>query len=160
LACAVVFTEEVAASSAIEQFIRGSLGLACGLALDKKIFSADSEVIDTSPAGILQTAPIAATAGGGEAALAKDIANLVGALAAAGGGLDPVIVASPAQAAALKVWAGPQFDYPILSSAALAVGTVAMVEASSFVSGFRGTPEIDASRGGVVQMESMTPLQI
>jgi len=157
IAVGVAYTREVAVSSAIEQFIRGSLGLAIGLALDKKIFSSDAAVANTSPAGILTTTPLSATTGGGVAALAGDIEKLLGALVTAGVGIDPVLIVAPAQAASIKCLAGAKFDFPVFSSAALAAGTVAMVEASSFVSGFRDAPEIEATTEGTYTADDSSP---
>ena len=80
--------------------------------------------------------PLTATSRGSQNALSKDVEGLVNTLATNGGGIDVVFIAAPAQAAAMRLWAGPHFSFPILASAALANGTVVAVEASSFVSGF------------------------
>ena len=57
------------------------------------------------------------------------------------------------------MWKQPDF-FPILTSAALAAGTVVAVEQSSFVSGFDGLPEFSTSRGASVHMEDTTPHDI
>jgi HK97 family phage major capsid protein len=85
----------IAQHSSIESIVRRVIGDALYLTLDTAIFSADAGT-GSKPAGILQTGAIAATAGGGRNAVAKDVAALVAALSAAGGGTDPVFIARPA----------------------------------------------------------------
>jgi hypothetical protein len=58
------------------------------------------------------------------------------------------------------MWAGPQFTFPILASAALAAGTIVAVEAKSFVSGFSATPTFDVSDQTVLHLEDSSPAQI
>jgi hypothetical protein len=155
-----MYSRELAESSNIEDIVRQVLGEAVALSLDAAIFStaAGSSI---RPGGILQgVVPIPATASGTAQALSKDIANLVGALSAAGDGRDIVLICAPQQAASLKVWAGPKFDIPILTSAALAAGTIVAVEAPSFASGFSPIPEFSASIEAVLHEESAAPLPI
>ena len=104
--------------------------------------------------------PLTATSGGSQNALSKDVEGLVNTLATNGGGIDVVFIAAPAQAAAMRLWAGPHFSFPILASAALANGTVVAVEASSFVSGFGPEPQFDTSEESVIHAEDSAPLQL
>jgi hypothetical protein len=87
----------------------------------------------------------------------KDIAQLVAALDTAGGGANVVFVCSPPQAATLKLRASPKFDYPILTSSALANGTIVAIEASSFVSAFDPIPQFDVSNTTALHMEDTSP---
>jgi len=158
----VAFTNELArgAVQSFELIVKQMLGEASALALDAAIFS-NTAASAVRPAGILNgVSALTPTAGGGENAVSKDIGNLVGALAAGGAGVDVVFVASPAQAAALKIWAGPKFDYPVLASAALAAGTVIAVEAGSFVSSFGPEPRFDTRDAAAIHMEDTTPQHI
>jgi hypothetical protein len=98
--------------------------------------------------------------GGGVNAVNKDIAALVNALNAAGGGANIVFVPSPAQAVSLKAYVGPKFDFPILASAALANGTVLAIDAGSFVSGISPIPEFGVSNAAVVHEVDVSPQQI
>jgi hypothetical protein len=160
LAVITMYSRELARSSNIEDVVKQVLGEAVALSLDAAIFStaAGSTI---RPGGILQgVVPIAATASGTAQALSRDVANLVGALSAAGGGRDVVLVCAPQQTASLKVWAGPRFDIPILTSAALSAGTIVAVEAPSFASGFNPIPEFSASIEAVLHEENTTPLSI
>jgi hypothetical protein len=144
------FTREQVDSSNIEVFVRTALSEALALSLDAKMFSADA-ASSVAPAGLLAgVAPLAATAGGGVNAMAGDIKALAAALAVAGAGAAPVIVAAVGEAMSLKLTAGPQFDVPVLASSPLPSGTVIMVEASSFVSGFGATPEFMTSKATMI----------
>jgi hypothetical protein len=93
-------------------------------------------------------------------ALLGDLGKLIGALAANAGGLNPVLIAAPAQAMTLSLLAGPKFNVPVLPSAALASGTIIMVEPSSFVSGFDSVPEFSTSKVTLVHQEDTTPADI
>ena len=157
LAVIGVFTSEIAASSNVEEFTRAVISESAGLALDAAMFSTNGDD-GAHPAGLLHgVTPLTATAGGGLTAMQGDLKALAGALASAGGGVNPVLVAAVAQATTLRLTAGPRFDIPILPSTALAVGTVVLVEASSLVSGFGSVPEFEASRVSLLHMEDTTP---
>jgi hypothetical protein len=154
-----VFTQEMANASVtdFEGIVRQILGEASALALDAAIFSATA-ASEIRPAGLLVgVTAIGATAGGGQNAISKDVGNLIDALTL---GRNVVFVASKAQAAALKIWAGPKFDYPVLTSSALAAGTIIAVDADAFVSGFGSAPEFDVKSAPVFHMEDATPLAI
>jgi hypothetical protein len=160
LAVISTFSSELAASSNVEEFTRTVVSESMGLALDAAMFS--NAVDDGAhPAGLFHNvAPLTATAGGGLAAMQGDLKALAAALAAAGGGKNPVIVAAVPQAMTLKLTAGPLFvDAPILASTALATGIVAMIEASSLVSGFAAVPQFSRSDLGALHM-SDTPTDI
>jgi hypothetical protein len=158
-----VVTTEMAESSNIEAVVKQTLSEATGLALDLALLS--NFVGDaTKPPGLFAgITPLTPTAGGPTApaeAAATDIGNLFGALAAVGAGKTAVIVAAMPQAVRLKLIAGPQFDYPILASTALAAGTVAAVEAASLVSGFGSTAEFSTTKVGALHFEDTSPTDI
>ena len=154
LAVISVFSSELAASSNVEEFTRAVISESAALALDAAMFSTNSDD-GAHPAGLFyNVAPLTPTAGGGIAAMQGDLSKLAAALASAGGGLSPVIVAAVAQATSLKLLAGPRFDIPILSSTALAAGTIALIEASSLVSGFESVPTFESSGVGALHMDT------
>jgi hypothetical protein len=132
---------------------------AMGLALDTAILSNTAASVK-QPAGILGTSAIAATANGGIAAVSKDISNLLAALTAAGGGIDPVFIASPATCGKLLSYI-PQFksNYPLLPSGVVAADTLIAVEAGGFVSAFQngGLPDITVSNEGAVVLQDDDP---
>ena len=109
------------------------------------------------PAGILfgQAAAGVATANtlGVHYAIAKDIEMLMGALSAAGGGVSPVFICSVANAASMKLLVGPRFDFPIIASVAVPVGTIIAIEASSFVTGFSGVPQFFTTTEATIHEE-------
>ena len=158
----VCFTNELAerAVQDFELIVRQMLGEASALALDAAVFSSTA-ASSIRPAGILNgVTGITATTGGGFAAFYADITNLVAAVAAAGAGKDVVLIVSPTEAAKLKLRAGPQFDYPVLTSTALAAGTVIAIEASSFASAFGTQPEFLTSNETLIHGDDTTPLPI
>jgi len=154
------FTRETYERTRIPSFVPQVIQQAIGLLLDAKIFGNQSD--DTiTPAGLLNgLSTEGATAGGGAAAVAGDVTKLVKKLSDNGGGRSVVFVAAPQQAAALKAWAGPKFDYTILASSALADKTVVALEASSFIIAVGPEPEFSTSRQGVLHMEDTTPTQL
>jgi len=127
--------------------------------LDAELFG-NAAASSTRPAGLLNGLSTVGAATAGSEAMGQDIGKLLGALATAGGGRNPVFVCSPPQAGSLKLRAGAQWDYPVLSSPALAAGTVVCVEAGSFASGFSAVPEIDTTNAGALHFEDTTPLQL
>jgi hypothetical protein len=114
--------------------------------------------VTNAPSSIVAgVTPITPTAGGGLAALEGDMKALMAALVAANGGRDPVLIMNPAQAVALILLASPKFDVPVLRSTSVPVGTVILVEASSFVSGFGSVPEFDAGNQMALHYEDTAP---
>jgi hypothetical protein len=158
-----VFTNELADHSlrAAQKVASELLNEAAALLLDSNLFGNAAASTGVSPAGLLNgVVGIPAATGGGVNAMVKDVEALIAALAAAGGGANPVFAAAPGQAAAVRAWAGPQFTYPILASAALAAGTIVAIEAKSFVSGFSATPTFDTNDQTVLHLEDISPAQI
>jgi hypothetical protein len=155
-----VFSREMAEHSNIENVVRQTLGEATGLALDLQMWSSDPGDATKPPGLFAGVTPIAATAGGGTDAMLADLGNLFAALAAHSGGKTAVIIAALSQAMKLKLTAGPKFDYDIIASTVLAPGTVAAIEAASFVSGFGSTAEFNVTKVGTVHMEDTAPAEI
>jgi hypothetical protein len=114
------------------------------------------------PAGLLNgVAPLPPTAGGGTSAMAKDLANIAGAMSDAGiSAENMVVIANPRQAITLRLLSGPNFTHPIFSTVGLAAGTVVGVEAAAIASGFDGAPEIEIGRGGLLHFADTQPQQI
>ena len=140
--------------------VRQTLGEAVGLAIDLQLLSADAGDTTKPPGLFVGSDAITPTAGGGDAAMDKDLENLFGARAAKSGGKNAVIVAATPQVAKLKRTVGPKFDYEIIASTSLAAATVGVVELSSLVSGFSSTAEFSATKVGTVHMEDSAPTQI
>ena len=146
-------------ADSIEEFTTAAIKEAAAALLDKKMFSTDAASATAPPGILLGATSVTASASSEAWAISSDIGALVGALATNGAGLEPVIIASPSQVAALKMWKQPDF-FPVLASVALAAGTVVAVEASSFVSGLDGIPEFSTSTGATLHMEDTTPTDI
>jgi hypothetical protein len=131
-------------------------GDAMSLLLDKEMLSATASS-SSRPAGLGNGLTPVATASAGVDAMSLDIGNLVNALSAAGGGANPIFVAAPGQAAAMKQRCGPLFDYPILPSSALSAGTVMAIEASGVVSAVDPAPKFVIGPYATLQMEDSSP---
>ncbi len=121
--------------------------------LDASVFSATAASA-VRPAGILNgVTAIPATAGGGVHAMATDVGNLVGAIHAAGGGMNVVLVAAPQQAVAISLLGGSGFSLPVITAPSLADGTIIAVESGAFASGFSNAPRVDVARDAVVHWD-------
>ena len=83
------------------------------------------------------------------ASIKADLKKMLAAIVAAGGGNRQVLVGAPGLIQAFKL-AYPLSDIPAFPSVAMNATSVAMVEASSFVSGFGPIPEFRVSRETVV----------
>jgi hypothetical protein len=153
------FTNEMAMADSVEEFTTAAIKEAAATLLDKKMFSSDAASATAPPGILLGATTVTQTSVAAPWAISSDISGLVGALAANGGGLEPVIIAAPAQAAALRMWRQSDF-YSILASVALAAGTVVAVESSSFVSGLDGIPEFSTSKGATLHFEDTSPTDI
>jgi len=154
------FTREMSEHSNIENVVKQTLGEATGLALDLQMWSANSGEPNAPPGLFYGVPPLTPTAGGGDAAMKTDLDNLFTALASHAGGKTAVIVAALPQAKKLEFTAGPKFSTDIISSTALAPGTVAILEAASFVSGFGSLAEFSTSKVTAMHMEDTTPADI
>jgi hypothetical protein len=159
----VTMTRELTEASNIEDVVRVLLTEAAGMALDAGVFSANP----APPAGILTgIAPLAPSAAGGFDSCGQDLGLLVGDIATRGGGARAAFVASPAQAIAIRFWAGGQFSLtpqtdvlPVAASAGLPAGTVVCVEPASFACTI-GAPEFSASTMAAIHQEDTTPADI
>src|SRR5262249_5944644 len=100
-------------------------------------------------------------AAAGAGAMVADIKALTGALAAAGAGSRPIFVCSFQQAVTMKAQLGAKFDYPILSAApgAVAAGTIILLDADCFASGFSPVPEFSISDQATIHQETV-PAQL
>lgn len=154
-------TSELAHRSAedAERVIGDLLTDSVGRALDAKMFSADAATA-TAPAGLLNgIAATAGTAGGGQGAMATDLKALTAAVATAGGGGNLVIIAAPGQAMSLQLL-GAGLKTPVIIGPTLAAGTVIVLDAGAFVSGFGADPEIQVADQATIHMEDAAPLAI
>lgn len=151
-----VFTRELAHRSlpSIESVVGTVFREASALAFDAALFSSTAGD-EARPAGLFEgLTPLAAsTATPLDVAMMKDLEALVSAVSAAGGGQSIVFVASPGQAAAIKLRAGANFDFPVLASNAMESGSVAAIETSSLAFGFGLAPSLDGSINATLHIE-------
>ena len=153
LATILVLTGELMDYSNADTLMRAALTESVALGLDKVLFSNQAAVPGLHPAGILNG--IAAltptsTAGGKTDAMAGDVQLLLTAIApVAGGGW--LIIASPAQAAAL-LFRLAQAVPNVVASSALPAGTVIAIAPRAFVSAIEA-PRVDSSIEAVLHMD-------
>jgi hypothetical protein len=157
------FTREMAELSNIETFVRSLLSESVALAVDKALFSNTQADDGITPGGLLYgvTALTAATSTVGRAdAMVADVENLIGAIAAAGGGASPIFICSPPQAIAMQIVVGPRFADAVFASTILAPRTIICVEPRSVVVTIDSvTPEFDVKESPTLMM-STTPTDV
>ncbi len=102
------------------------------MALDAALFD-DSAGDATRPAGLrynISGLTASATTPPSEA-LAEDVRELVGAVAGVAANAPVILMASPAQAVALRLWMGSHHAYEVLASSGLADGMVVAVASNA-----------------------------
>jgi Phage capsid family len=159
------FTREMATASNIEDMVRVLIAEAAGPAIDAGIFSAAAASPQKSAGimnGVTALTPTSGTFNFDN--VGQDLGKLVGDLASRNGGAHAVFIASPAQATAIRFYAGGQFSIspqddvlPVAGSAALAVGTIVCLEPSSFACSFQ-PPEFETGLMATIHMEDTTPV--
>jgi hypothetical protein len=135
------------------------LGESAARALDASVFDAVA-ADSTRPAGLLNgVTPLTAQTGpGGIDAIAADLATLAGAISDAGMGADNLtIVCNAREATKLRLLRGPVFEFQLLSSPAIAAGTVIALVPTAIASGYEGAPEIETSKHPEVHFEDTSP---
>lgn len=145
----------------VERLVRQVLAESVGLAFDTKLLDATAGD-DTRPAGLrynISAGTESASTVPSEA-MSEDVGTLVGAVAAVAGNNPIIIIGSPKQAAALRLWARPNFNYEVLSSSGLADRTVVAVASNALVSACDPLPRFEVADQTVVHMEDTTPLDI
>jgi hypothetical protein len=159
-------TWEMSNASNIEEILRVLLTEAAGLAIDAAILSTTASSAAQS-AGLLHgLTPLTASTSTGFDACGADLGNLVADIASRGGGSRAAFIAAPAQATAIRFWAGGQFGVtpandvlPVAASAALATGTVICIEPESFACSL-GDVQFGTAQGSTLHMEDTTPADI
>jgi hypothetical protein len=159
-------TWEMSQASNIEEVLRTLLTEAAGLAIDAAVLS-NAAATTARSAGLLNgLSAITASTATGFDACGQDLGALVADIASRGGGARAAFIAAPAQATAIRFWAGGQFSntpggdvLPVASSAALAAGTVIAIEAESFACSL-GDVRFDLATSSALHMEDTTPADI
>jgi hypothetical protein len=115
----------------------------------------------TRPPGLLFNVTPITPAAAGVDAMATDLADLVGAIGAAGiDASGAVFVMGAREAAIAKIKVGPKFDYPILETLGLPPKTVCVFAPAGVASGFQDAPTVETSREASFHLEDTTPAQI
>jgi Phage capsid family len=153
LATILVLTAELLDYSNADTLMRAALTESVALGLDKVLLSNQAAVPGLHPAGLLNgiAALTPTAAGGGKTdAMAGDVQLLLTAIApVAGSGW--MIIASPAQAAALGFRLAQQVPN-VVTSSALAAGTVIAIAPRAFVSVIEA-PRVDSSIEALLHMD-------
>jgi hypothetical protein len=158
-----VFSREMFEHSipTIESAVRAVVGEDLALGLDSKML--DDVAADAArPAGLRNG--IAALAESALAtrseAMAADISTLVTGVAAVSGNAPIIIIASPAQAVALRLWNNANFNFEVLASSALSAGTVIAIASNCLVSAVDPTPRFEISNAAVIHFDNSSPADI
>jgi hypothetical protein len=128
------------------------LGDAAAKSLDFAAFGSTAATA-AAPAGLLYgvTPLTASTATPALNAMFEDVGNLAEAIGDAGIDVNELVfVGGPAQAVAMKLFLGGQFDYPILSSVALK-GQLAAFAGPAVASAYADLPQVETSRESMLQ---------
>jgi hypothetical protein len=149
LICALSNELERASGDVASIIISHCLEIAIGNGLAKVLFSADPASV-IAPAGLLNGATTIA----GSADMAQDLGALVGSIAAAGIDTESVVfVAAAEQAMAIKLGAGPLFNYRVISTN-LAPGTIIAIATVGLAVAGNGVPVIDVAKHGTLHMSA------
>jgi hypothetical protein len=158
IATITVFTRQMVESSDIEAIVRTTLTETTAAAIDRLLFGT-AAASTAVPAGIRNgVAALTAATGGGTTAMMKDLGALVGAVAPIAGS-QIVLIASPGEWAKLALMAGSEFRIPVLSSGALAAGTIMCVGTNVLAFAVSPVPEITSSFDALLHMDD-APAQI
>jgi hypothetical protein len=140
-------------STAAEAIVRTTLWESIGLSLDAAMLSNVAAVAGERPAGLLNgVTPLSPTAGGGDEAMIADLVKLASAVAGVAGS-SITFVASPDLALRLAL-RGTEFPYRILTSFALAAGTIMAVGANALAVAIDPVPEITVSSAAALHMDN------
>jgi hypothetical protein len=156
MATIFLLTAEQLMSSNAEALVRMTMLESLAIALDGALFS-NAAGTSSSPPGLLNgVTPITAATGGGLGAMATDIGKLVGAVSTTCA-LNLVFVTDPGTATRMKMQVMPGFDFDVLGSNAIPVGTVICIGLPGLVSAGSPTPRITVSRDVAVAMDTSPP---
>ena len=167
-----VMSREIARYSnpAIEPLVKAEIIEDTATTLDSLLL--DATIGDAiRPAGLLyNVSALTATAGGGYAAMLGDLRKLRAPFDAANAGRRMVLLVNPAQQLSFTMTPGPDGSmnwtggilgaYQVISSNAIPVGRVIMIDAADFVTATGDVPEFELSDQALLHMEDTTPLQI
>jgi hypothetical protein len=155
IGCITTFSREMAdySTPAAEQITRVAISESLALALDARMFSttaADS----TSPPGLFAgiSALTASTASIASEAMAEDLSQVIAAVAAVSGNNPIVVIASPRQAAAIRV--RTDVDFETFASSAMPDKSIAAVATNSLFSVGDSSPRFDTSLASSLHMDS------
>jgi hypothetical protein len=158
-----VFTHETFQHTTpnVEAVVRATLAQSVGLALDSKLLDTVAASA-TRPAGLRNGISAGSTSAATprSEAMAADIASLVHGCSAVAGNASIIIVAAPAQAAALKLWNRANLDYEVLASSGLAAGVVVAIASNALVSAVDPAPRFEIVNQTALHFDSSSPLDI
>lgn len=159
LAAISIFTRETFEHSIpnIELLVRTVLAESVGLALDDKMLDATAGD-EVRPAGLRYNinATAASAASTALEAMKADIGTLTTAVAPVAGSSPILLIASPAQAMAVKLWrTGGESAFEVLPSGALTAGTVIAIAANCLASAADPAPRFELAQHAVVHMDDL-----
>jgi hypothetical protein len=141
--------------------ISQALSFATEMSMDAALFGSNAATT-AAPQGLLHgLTPLAASAVADVISISLDLGNIAEAIANAGFNVDDMlIVTSPKSAMSLRVSVGPKFNYTVLSSAAVPVGTVIGLAPNALFVGTRDAATIEVNRSAAFHFEDTNPQPI
>lgn len=162
LAVISVFTEESTKTTNpnLETLVHQKISDDIDLGLDGLLLDANAASA-TRPAGLRNgiNAIAASAATPATEAMMQDVAAVVGSVSAVSKNSPIVLCASPAQAAALKLWSRPNFNYEVLATAGLADNTLLALATNCLVSA-ADVPKFSVTDQTVLHFDDTSPRDI
>jgi hypothetical protein len=157
MACIVVLTSEMLASSNAEALTRQALLDAMGPSLDRRLFDTTAATADLRPAGLRNgvAALTPSSATDKATAMIADLAALAESVAPLAGNGGIVFIAAARQAVAMAIAPLRELPYPLLTSTSLAQGTVICVAVNAVVSALGAAPQIDLTRAASLHTDTV-----
>jgi hypothetical protein len=154
-------TRELAEGANAEVLMGQAIVENCSLAMDTLLL--DTVSVDTTrPAGLRNgVSAITATAGGGVAALIKDLSNIAVAIAPVCGSMDNIIfLAAPSEAVRISLYAPSSFKYPVFATSGLAAGVVMGLATNCLAIAADPEIRIQTSKEATMHFEDTSPAPI
>ncbi|MDE5440528.1 hypothetical protein GWG65_03495 [Bradyrhizobium sp. CSA207] len=154
LALGAVMTRELFEGSNAPTLVKAKLSEDLSLGVDSLFL--DAVASDTvRPAGLRNNVnATAATAGGGQEAMIKDLANLAAAIAPLAVSQSNIIfLAAPGEATKISIRTNGTFAYPVFATAGLASGIVLALATNCLAVAGDAAPRFEISRNAVMHMD-------
>jgi hypothetical protein len=156
LGAIIPITYEMTIAADAEAIMQQVLLETAAAALDAAFFNTNAAVANVSPAGILNAVTPIGAASAGVGAMATDLGNMIAAVGPFSGSSEPVIIAAPKQAFAIKsalIDPPPVYASNVLATSPVGPGAVIAIVPQAIASA-NGAPRIERSTETTLHMSS------